>query len=273
MYYGVLNFEQIPRIGFAHHCYTEQHTTVYGKHHRGFEVAYITSGKLTLHVEGKTFTAAAGSVIVLFRELPITLSTTAPQSHCTVQAEMPFTVRLTETAEGSDGLLLPIIVPPCAETEVIKKLLFGIISDRSTERKGNDLSLALNFLNVLRTLDTVAKREAAVHTPASLVSYQTKRYIAEHLRHSITLQDLSQYFGKTPNYINRLFREANGITINQYINRERVQLIASLIRHGELSFKSACENAGIADIAYGYRLFKKHTGITPKQYLYSNTYD
>lgn len=273
MYYGILHFEKIPRIGFAHHCYTEQHTTVYGKHHRGFEVAYVTSGELTLRVEGKSFTAVTGSVIVLFRELPVTLSSTAPQSHCTVQVDTPFTVRLTETAEVNDGLLLPLIVPPCAEAESIKKLLFGIVSERGTERGGNDFPLSLKFLNVLQELDTFAKRETAVHTPASLISYQTKRYITEHLRHPITLQDLALALGKTPNYINRLFREANGITINQYINRERVQLITSLLRHGGLSFKGACENAGVTDVTYGYRLFKKHTGVTPKQYLHSNTYD
>ena len=33
-----------------------------------------------------------------------------------------------------------------------------------------------------------------------------------------------------------------------------------------LEFKSACESAGITDVSYGYRLFKKQMGITPGEY-------
>ena len=129
------------------------------------------------------------------------------------------------------------------------------------------------FSAFFKKMSEYPKSNSTLSSPSSLIGYRVKRYIAEHLYLPITLAELSTVFGKTPNYINRLFREANGITINQYINRERVQLIASLIRYSGVSFKTACENAGITDVTYGYRLFKKHTGVTPKQYLQSNSYD
>lgn len=274
MYYGNLHFDSIPHIGFAHHCCTEQHHTAYGKHHRGFEIAYIKSGIVKLHVDSQTFTATAGSIITIFRELPITLSSDEGQSHCTVQVNVPHTVKLVSEVDiTSDGLLLPLVVSPCAETESIKKILFGIVSDIGADRERYRLTAAFDFLNILKILDTIARKNDSVNTHSSLVAYRVKRYITEHLDQPISLNDIASFLEKTPNYINRLFREANGITINQYINRERVQLIAALIGHNGLSFETACHNAGINDVTYGYRLFKKHTGLTPKQYLQSNYYD
>jgi methylphosphotriester-DNA--protein-cysteine methyltransferase len=34
-----------------------------------------------------------------------------------------------------------------------------------------------------------------------------------------------------------------------------------------LTFRDACENVSITDLSHGYRLFKRHMGVTPKQYI------
>ena len=73
----------------------------------------------------------------------------------------------------------------------------------------------------------------------------------------------------TPNYINSVFKKRQGISIRQYINKEKVSLICELMHHRGVSFKIACENAGIFDVSYGYRLFKKSMGITTKEFLNS----
>jgi two-component system response regulator YesN len=72
---------------------------------------------------------------------------------------------------------------------------------------------------------------------------------------------------KTPNYLNSVFRKATGVSIHQYINREKMRLAASLMEEQSLTFAEACENVGISDLSHGYRLFKRHMGVTPKEYL------
>ena len=39
------------------------------------------------------------------------------------------------------------------------------------------------------------------------------------------------------------------------------------MRNGNLSFADALEDAGIPDESYGYRLFRRYTGVTPGQYM------
>jgi len=51
------------------------------------------------------------------------------------------------------------------------------------------------------------------------------------------------------------------------MNREKIRLIAELMEYQGLTFQEACENVGITDLSHGYRLFKRHMGVTPKQYI------
>jgi methylphosphotriester-DNA--protein-cysteine methyltransferase len=68
-------------------------------------------------------------------------------------------------------------------------------------------------------------------------------------------------------------KEECGITIHQYINKERVRLLGELLQTQSISFQSACSQLGIEDVSYGYRLFKRHMGMTPKEYLEGKQYD
>ena len=275
MYYGELTFNTVPTIGFAHHLYAEkQQTTVYGRHHKGFEIVYISNGELELNYNEQTLTASTGSIVVLFRELPITLFGSAEQSHCTVQAEMPLQFTLLDNGEipQPNSLYLPFVIPPCPENERIKKMLYTIVSDLGVSREDNGFHAALQFMEILRLLDKHARTLYCELDNASLISYRVKQLISQQFDKTLTLADIAADLNKTPNYINRLFREANGITIHQYINREKAARIAELIRHRQIPFKTACDSVGIFDTAFGYRLFKKHIGITPKQFLNSKVY-
>ena len=57
----------------------------------------------------------------------------------------------------------------------------------------------------------------------------------------------------TPNYLNSVFSQSSGISVHQYINREKMQLAANLMETQNLSFAEACENVGITDLSHGYR--------------------
>ena len=217
--------------------------------------------------------APAGSVIVLFRRHPILLESDSLRTHCTVQVDVPYEVSFKgEATATSESLLLPFVTYPCAEAEEIRRHLYSIVTALGVSREEHSLSASLEFLEILRLLDKAARQQRGNTNPASLVSYKVKHYIAQYFHRPITLSEIAQALEKTPNYVNRLFREANGITINQYISREKVQHIATLIRNHKVPFRAACHSVGITDTDYGYRLFKKHTGVTPGQYLKGDIY-
>jgi len=102
--------------------------------------------------------------------------------------------------------------------------------------------------------------------------YKIKKIITGSKGEDISLDLLSRKIGKTPNYLNYVFKEETGMTIHSYIIKEKVRIICELILSRSLSFKDACQAVGINDVSYGYRLFKKQTGLTPGAFSKGETY-
>ena len=270
MLYTCVSLEALPRIGFAHHFYTENYGTFQPPDDHTLELVYVKQGAITVELYGERLTAEPGSLLVLYRHLPMRLTADgAVQEHCSVQVCAPCQVEVrwegTPPPADFDGLLLPMVYPAGEETEQLKRELYGIVSDLGIAREENAYGAALRAVGVLGRLNSLY-RGSLCRSTSSVLSYQVKRYIAAHLGEHIPLERLAQELDKTPNYINGVFKAVNGITIHQYINRERVRMIADLMEHRGLSFAAACESVGVEEPTYGYRLFKKHMGISPGVY-------
>lgn len=275
---GLLRFQTIPQIGFAHHFYTEEDYRVHYGEDRSVEIVHVKSGDINGELYGKSFQVHAGEFLILFRHLPITLWSDGStlQSHCSIQLIMDYAFSMidktTDIPEDADAMILPFVTPLCAETEAIKKELFAVVSDLGAGSEGG-FSAGLAGAGILLKLGRIyEKKLRGGQSAPSLLEYRIRKYIAEHIGRKISLEELSERLHRTPNYLNHVFREKNGVSIHQYMNRERVRMIAELMQAKKLSFRTACENAGISDISYGYRLFKKHMGITPGEYLAGRQY-
>ncbi|MBQ6847049.1 MAG: helix-turn-helix transcriptional regulator [Oscillospiraceae bacterium] len=275
MFSALLKFNTVPKIGFAHHFYTDEYSFSYKELKKSFEIVYVKSGGIVAELYGEKLLAPEGSIFVLFRHLPFTLKSinNLPQSHCTVQVEFDYDFTLItddNTSPHTGGLLLPFVTHPCAETEAIKKELFSIVSEMGISRTENNLSCSIKFLHIMQSLNSLArKNQSKQHSPASSITYKVKKYVAKNINSNISLPEIAKELGLTPGYINHVFKATAGIPIKQYINNEKVKKISELIQNQSLSFKTACSNVGISDLSYGYRLFKKHTGTTPNEFLTS----
>lgn len=269
-----ITLQSLPEIGFAHHFYAENYRQVYGIQDGSFELVYVKSGKLLVHLEGHSFEALPGSVFVLFRHLPFRLHSVdnTPHSHCSIQLRGDYSASLlaenTASAAELPGLLLPFVLPPSAEAEKIGRMLHQIIARLSASRSVNAQSCTLAAMGILSDLDSAFRAQLSASQPSALLlSAKIKEYIDAHSHEDISLAQIAAAVKKTPNYLNALFKNANGITIRQYINRRKAVLIAELMVNKNADFRTACENAAITDITYGYRLFKKQLGATPQQYI------
>lgn len=273
MHAAMINFDEIPKIGFAHHFYTDKYAFTYSSQQKSFEIVYVKSGGIIAELYNHKIYAPEGSVFVLFRHLPVKLSSidNLPQSHCTVQVAFEYEFTLLEESDeipDSKGILLPFVTYACPETEYIKNELYSIVSDMGTSRGENNLACSLSFLNIMRILDKHSRKKMTKQTsPSSLITHKVKKYITENINKNISLNKIGHELNLTPGYINHTFKAYTGIPVKQYVNNEKIKKIAELIQNRDLTFKTACLNVGIDDISYGYRMFKKHTGVTPGEFL------
>jgi AraC-like DNA-binding protein len=277
MYYAMISFKQMPKIGFAHHFRANGYKLTRQVLENSLEIAYIKEGTLTIEYGGETMTAEPGSIFVLLRPFPLTITSDRDcvHTHCTVQLLSDFDIRITAEKDSIPkdykGLVLPFVTSPGKDGEYIKKKLYSIVSDISVSREANEFSSSLCAMGILHTISDSFKKEITCDfRTSSIICYKIKSYISAHINEVITLADLARNLGKTSIYLNSVFKSETGTTIHRYINGEKIRLVAELMSTKGLSFRKSCESVGIDDISYGYRLFKKYMSITPGEYKNSN---
>ncbi|WP_214630713.1 response regulator transcription factor [Paenibacillus agaridevorans] len=88
-------------------------------------------------------------------------------------------------------------------------------------------------------------------------------YIDAHFQDAISLETVSGQFLISREHLSRAFKARTGENLSDYIVRKRMEKARSLIAVDRLPIKHAAQLSGYEDIAYFYRVFKKHFGITP----------
>ena len=91
-------------------------------------------------------------------------------------------------------------------------------------------------------------------------------YIAEHYTERILLDNICFLFGTNKTSLCQSFRNEYGITILNYIDQLKLKDAKKLLRKRTLSATEISEQLGFTSVHYFSRYFKKHTGMSPKEY-------
>lgn len=96
------------------------------------------------------------------------------------------------------------------------------------------------------------------------------QYIREHYNENIVINDLAERYGMSPNYFSSVFKkEVQQSTVN-YITEIRMEKAKELLETSDLSVVDIAKKSGYEDSQYFFRVFKKHTGMTPLNYREQN---
>jgi AraC-like DNA-binding protein len=88
------------------------------------------------------------------------------------------------------------------------------------------------------------------------------KYLGDHLRDGLTLEDVARRFSISKNHLNNLFRQTTGATVNHYIRTKRLGLARQEILKGS-NAQEAAYNAGFNDYSNFYRAYKAFYGSMP----------
>lgn len=93
-------------------------------------------------------------------------------------------------------------------------------------------------------------------------------YMKKHYREPINTKSIAEKFGFTPAYLSKLFRDYKSITPADYIIQLRMEKAKELLSSSSgCKIKDIAAAVGYEDSLYFSKVFKKTTGMSPRQYL------
>ena len=91
-------------------------------------------------------------------------------------------------------------------------------------------------------------------------------YIAHHFSEDITLASVAEELHINASYLSMLFRQVTGVTFKEHLNRIRVEEAERLLSNTDYAIIEIAIACGYRDQSYFTKVFKKYTGLTPRQY-------
>jgi len=91
-------------------------------------------------------------------------------------------------------------------------------------------------------------------------------FIDSDLTADLSLNHLAQLQNISPAYLSNIFHKETGEKLTDYVNKKRVNYAKQLLDTTNLQIQTIAQRCGIVDVHYFSRIFKKHTGKTPKEY-------
>lgn len=92
------------------------------------------------------------------------------------------------------------------------------------------------------------------------------RYISVNFFQNITLDMVAAHVHLNPAYFSTLFKNSTGQSFKEYLTMVRIEESKRLLKTTNYSIVDICLAVGFEDQSYFSKVFKKHTGLTPKQY-------
>ncbi len=91
-------------------------------------------------------------------------------------------------------------------------------------------------------------------------------YIKEHLADNLTVKDTAKALTINANYLSSLFHKDMGMTFIDFVNKERTNQAAALLRHTNLQIQQIASTVGYNNTSYFAKQFVRFQGISPSHY-------
>ena len=244
--------------------------------HKEWEIIHILQGTLLLSIDGQEYTAQKGDVLLL-REGA--LHGGLPQ-HCVYECiNFDLDTLYANVRSVRDYLrpffrnkLFPTAYFPSYFPDVysiVDGLLFPF-------RSGKDESLCrlITLGNISRLFAVLLENRFYFENSGNTSDVVSKitqlkpvlEYVESHFSEPLTLDELAKIIGMNPKYFCRFFSSITQQTPMNYVNYYRIEQAANLLNSTNLSVTEVGLECGFNDTGHFVKTFKKHKGITPKQY-------
>ncbi len=155
---------------------------------------------------------------------------------------------------------------PALSLNEIQKDFFRLIYQAGDQQECRQISeeMALRFCR-MNALKNVRNYSVMVQRVLQLVDRD--------LSQPLSLQYLAGALNVNSSYLSSLFSREMGETLTEYVTDKRISYAANQLLKTQYPIKTVAKRAGIPDVQYFSRIFKRKMGVTPSRYRRGNVPD
>ena len=242
-----------------------------------FMMYYFIQASGNIKIEGKHYTINDGDIIILNPQEMFCCSIDANKYHERIVVHIEekliknfpkecsslYAAFLNREKGVSNKISADIVTKNNLHTLVKEALAFAQKEEATAEIL--TLCKITELLSVLCDISEKGIAEKTISTTGNPMVNKILDYLNNHFTKEITLDTISQNFGVDKSYLSHLFKEYVGTSVWNYVIFRRISFFNGLINKG-MNIEEASIRSGFNNYSNFFRLYKKHTGITPIEY-------
>ena len=170
---------------------------------------------------------------------------------------------------GKDAVLRPFEIFTVASHRGTVLPLLSVILEELRSKKPCYEEICQHYLSILLLMiRRITGREFTVSQPSS-IPYECEKvrsYLDAHFREPLTLESLAALAHWDKFYFSHQFSKAYGISPINYLLEKRIEHSRYLLKTTDYSVTQIAEAAGFSSQNYFSQIFRKSTGMSPRQY-------
>lgn len=155
------------------------------------------------------------------------------------------------------------------EGQAVQQRLDSIVQEFKYKALGYRISIKALVIELLVWLSRCYEErliKPSFHSQGSQIIQHVCEYLEQNYSQQINLKQVCQMFGMSQTSFISKFKQAVGKTFTEYRNEVRIHASLQFLRDTDDKIIHVAERVGIHDLSYYNKLFKQHTGLTPRGY-------
>lgn len=179
-------------------------------------------------------------------------------------------MRFSQAADGACNILyLALSLLPDGETNMAE--IFSSYRDgyRSIYRFTSVTQVSEWMVTFRDGLCEVLRSKRKTYKAHVITNVQ--KYINNHITEKLSLNEVAGIFGLSPNYLSILFKKNCQLGFSEYIAQAKINKAKSLLLEQDMKIYEAADQLGFESAFYFSKVFKKVTGLSPREFIQQNT--
>ena len=245
-------------------------------YHNEYEIYYLFNGERNYFIKDSSYLVSGGDLVLIDSNAVHKTSDLNIPNHERVVLYFSPSYFEGYSPEESELLLAPfsqgypLVRLNLQEQIQVENLLASMLTELNDQTPGYRLHIRhMAGELLLFTARRFCKRGALPEYELSPVQRKISdiiRHINQHFTEPLELEVLARQFFISKSHLSRVFKEITGFGFTEYVNITRVREAERLLRETEYNITLVSELAGFDNFSHFGKMFKRLSGLTPRDY-------